>query len=160
MPPATPQPIRRIRIADSFDERGRKKVWHSSGAGADLVSEVDKDGKPVFQELTIGPFVTEWTPERGIRSAYEEETSRKVGRANAAHLVFRQPPMPEALHAAVSCVDAATDDLYLRHFREQILKSLGALESSGVGAVTGALPETPLPPPLTWWDRLRRTLFP
>lgn len=155
----------RIRAVESPpDAQGRRTIWHRGAKGAELVSEVDEEGRVVRHELTLFEDQLRWERDKGFEGAgIVKEGGHPAMPASAA---LETPPgddpaTPLLIRAAGALHGYRGDDRIIAHLRELLLMTLkGRGMFRDLGEVTRkavelhkALPPDPAEAP-------RRTLAP
>lgn len=142
----------RIRAVESPpDAQGKRTIWHRGVKGAELVTEVDSEGRVSRHELTVFDELLVWERDKGFRA----ESVEKDG---------GHPAMPpsavigEATGAAAGAIDRAAkalaayrgDDKIIAHLRELLVKAVkGRAMFEDLGEVTRSARKFAevLPPP-------------
>lgn len=158
------RPLVRVRLSEATQADGTKKVWHSTGDGIDLTTNVDGQGRADFQELAFHHRYLVWTRGLGIRTgADEERVASKAGRAALSAVRHDPTPSAEVLREALVVLPKASADRYLAHLRDVVSEALDSLERRVTDSVTnaGKVEITSLKRPLpelapTWKARIRR----
>ncbi|MBI5544735.1 MAG: hypothetical protein HY901_12665 [Deltaproteobacteria bacterium] len=114
------QSLSRIRVAETKEADGSRRVWHQ-GVDVDLLSHVDCDGKLQRQELTLFEDYFVWGVGQGLRTG---TTARGVGSAAAGaaeNLVLDCAVSRERLAGAEAALKGyGGDDRYILHIRHVI----------------------------------------
>lgn len=136
----------RIRAVESPpDAQGRRTIWHRGAKGAELVSEVDEEGRVVRHELTLFDDHLCWERDKGFEGASATLEAPPGGELTAPLLV----------RAAGALEGYRGDDRIIAHLRELLLMTLkGRGMFRDLGEVTRnavelrkALPPEPAEPP-------------
>jgi hypothetical protein len=105
--------LRRVRVGETSAE-GTKRVWHSTGSGVDLTTEVDEQGRAIFHELTLHRRLVRW---RGgnVTTGKERARLNRLGREVGADLLFDAAPDVELLSDVIAFCEAVSGDRYVEH---------------------------------------------
>ena len=138
--------LSRIRVAETIDADGHRRVWHQ-GDDVDLLSWVDAGGKLLRQELTLLGDHFQWTT-KGLRTGYVADADGSAA-AHSAELVSLDVNISEnRLAAAKEALARYTgDDKYVQHIRLVIESFLRGLQERDEVVITAATGRPKLPPP-------------
>lgn len=149
----------RIRAVESPpDANGRRTIWHRGAKGAELVSEVDEEGRVVRHELTLFDDSLSWDRENGFRGARVVKDGGNAAMPPSATL--ETPPANDLTAPVLERATGALrgyrgEDKIIAHLREVLVRAakgrgmfadLGEVTRSA-GEVRKALPPEPTPPP-------------
>lgn len=142
--PRTPEELRaavesmfRIRAVESPADptTGLRKVWHRGALHAELVSEIDGEGRAVRHELTLFDDVLVWERGRGLLTGSAKVDGGARGAANVAFDLSADPDRVSRSSAALKLYQGA--DRILLHLRSLLLEGeKGATPLEDLGAVT------------------------
>lgn len=138
------------------DASGRRTIWHRGAKGAELVSEVDEEGRVLRQELTLFDEQLTWERDKGFRGA---EVVREGGSAANPAAAVLEPaqgaPTPMLEHAAGALRGYRGEDKLIAHLRELVVAAvkgralfgdLGEVTRKGSEFRQALAPEAPAPP--------------
>jgi hypothetical protein len=75
----------RFRAVESPpDAQGRRTIWHRGAKGAELVSDIDAEGRVVRHELTLFDDRLRWERETGFQAVAGEEEGHVATAASAS----------------------------------------------------------------------------
>ncbi len=151
----------RIRAVESPADKasGLRTVWHRGALHAELVSEIDTEGRAVRHELSLFDDVFVWERGRGFTTGAARAEGSTRGAANVA---FDLTTDPERLARACDALRPyAGVDRILLHLRELLIageqgraptEDLGAVTNPRLAPVTLPEPtEAPLTPRVLPW---------
>lgn len=127
----------RIRAVESPADpsTGLRKVWHRGALHAELVSEIDGEGRAVRHELTLFDDVLVWERGRGLLTGSAKVAGGARGAANVAFDLSADPERVARSCAALKRYQGA--DRILLHLRSLLLEGeKGPTPLEGLGAVT------------------------
>jgi len=134
--------LARIRVAETRDADGLRRVWHQA-ADVDLLSWVDDQGKLLRQELTLFGDHYQWTSNFGLRTG-QVGALEGSSAAHASDLVALDPSVSkdrlQAAHAALA--PYAGDDKYVQHIKHVVAQFLRGLQERDEVVIT-VTKETP-----------------
>lgn len=105
--------FRRVRVGEASAE-GTKRVWHSTGNGIDLTTEVDEQGRAIFHELSFQRRLVRWRA-GVVTTGQERARLNRLGREVGADLLFDVSPDDETLSGAIAFCEAVSEDRYVVH---------------------------------------------
>jgi hypothetical protein len=149
------QSLSRVRVAETCDADGLRRVWHQ-GEDVDLLSWVDKDGKLLRQELTLFGDHFQWTSVHGMRTGRVNDADGSAA-AHSAELISLDTTISEdRLSTAKQALDRYDGDdkyvLHVKHVVGQFLRGLQERDEVVITATTAAPHEPPsVPVPRRSW---------
>lgn len=144
----------RIRAVESPpDAAGRRTIWHRGAKGAELVSEVDGEGRVMRHELTLFDEQLTWEREKGFRFHGVTKEGGSAARPPSALLEDPDEREDRALDRAAHALEPYRgDDRIISHLRELVLMAAKGRDMfSDLGEVTRRASELrgrPRPPPV------------
>ncbi|MDQ3265985.1 MAG: hypothetical protein M3Y59_20425 [Myxococcota bacterium] len=119
-------------------EDGLRSVWHQCAQGADLVSQVDGNGRVVRQELTLLSDFFRWTSQQGLITGRTGERSGR-GQKACGELELDPQILPaRVLRAAQALASYQGDDRYIRNIQRVLNLVVTGLQSYEEVTVTHA----------------------
>jgi len=149
--------FRRVRMGEASAE-GTKSVWHSTGTGVDLTTEVDAQGRAIFHELSFHRRLVRW---RGgvVTTGQERARLNRLGREVGADLLFDASPDGAVLDDAIAFCAAVAQDRYVEHLAGVLRAAKDQSTASASDTVTMNKVVAPAAaPPPSLLDRLKRLL--
>lgn len=151
--------LRRVRMGEE-PAGAEKTVWHSSGGGVDLTTNVDAAGRAVTQELVMRDRMLRWRNGE-VQTGLERTRPSKAGREVSSEIAFDKSPDPETLELVLTLCSAAPGDRYVHHLESVVRSAQANLPQEITDTVTVfavQAPKIPEPPvkPETLVDRLRK----
>lgn len=143
----------RIRAVESPpDASGRRTIWHRGAKGAELVSEVDGEGRVMRHELTLFDEQLTWERDKGFRSHGVTKGGGSAAMPPSALLEDPEARDDRALDRAARALEPYRgDDRIIAHLRELVLMAAKGRDMfSDLGEVTRGASELrarPLPAP-------------
>jgi hypothetical protein len=145
----------RIRAVESPpDAEGRRTIWHRGARGAELVTEVDAEGRVARQELTLFDDLLVWERDKGFRAAAVVKEGGSPAMPASATLEPTGDVAPLLGKVAAALQTYRGEDKLIGHLRELVVKAAkGHAAFKDLGEVTREgtkLPQPPapaLPPP-------------
>jgi hypothetical protein len=137
----------RIRAVESPPDPGTglRKVWHRGALHAELVSEIDGEGRAVRHELTLFDDVLVWERGRGLVTGSAKVEGSARGAAGVAFDLTADPDRVSRARGALERYEGI--DRILLHLRSLLLAGeRGATPLEDLGAVTDSR-LTPVGPP-------------
>ncbi|NTX06481.1 hypothetical protein HUA75_32435 [Myxococcus sp. CA040A] len=116
-------------------ENGLRTVWHMGTDGAELMSQVDSDGRVRRQELTLLEDHYMWASGEGVRTGRVESEGE---RARPAAAVVKADPqlVPHRLVRAAQAMGTYTgQDRYILHMQRVLALAREGLEMAGAGII-------------------------
>lgn len=148
----------RIRAVESPpDAQGRRTIWHRGAKGAELVSEVDEEGRVVRHELTLFDDHLCWERDKGFQGTGVVKEGGSAAMPASATLEAppgSDPTTPLLERAAGALQGYRGDDRIIAHLRELVMmtmkgrgmfRDLGEVTRNAIEA-RKALPPEPVPP--------------
>lgn len=147
----------RIRAVESPpDAQGRRTIWHRGAKGAELVSEVDEEGRVVRHELTLFDDHLRWERDKGFEATVVVKEGGHPAMPASATLEAApggDPTTPLLERAAGALQGYRGDDRIIAHLRELVMltmkgrgmfRDLGEVTRNAIEA-RKALPPEPAP---------------
>lgn len=130
--------LSRIRaIEDPPDTEGLRTVWHQTGEGADLLSEVDAEGRVVRQELTLLEDYFHWKAQEGLKTGAAPKLSADA-MISSAEVVLDPEISPQRLRRATAAMSSYSgEDRYIRHMAHVLQLGIRGLAWFDTIEVTG-----------------------
>ncbi|MFY2563041.1 hypothetical protein ACN469_35935 [Corallococcus terminator] len=129
-------------------ENGLRTVWHMGMDGAELMSQVDLDGRVRRQELTLLEDHYMWASGEGVRTGRVETEG---ARASPAAAVVKADPqlVPHRLVRAAQAMGTYTgQDRYILHMQRVLALAREGLEMAGAGILLSRETQRPSEPTL------------
>lgn len=117
-------------------ENGLRTVWHMGMDGAELMSQVDSDGRVRRQELTLLEDHYMWASGEGVRTGRVESEG---ARASPAAAVVKADPqlVPHRLVRAAQAMGTYSgQDRYILHMQRVLALAREGLEMAGAGIIS------------------------
>lgn|GEM_PF-1106389 len=116
-------------------ENGLRTVWHMGMDGAELMSQVDSDGRVRRQELTLLEDHYMWASGEGVRTGRVESEGARP--SPAAAVVKADPQLvPHRLVRAAQALGTYTgQDRYILHMQRVLALAREGLEMAGAGII-------------------------
>ncbi|WP_342378481.1 hypothetical protein NVS55_03800 [Myxococcus stipitatus] len=129
-------------------ENGLRTVWHMGTDGAELMSQVDAEGRVRRQELTLLEDHYMWASGEGVRTGRVESDGE---RARPAASVVKEDPqlVPHRLVRAAQALGTYTgQDRYILHMQRVLALAREGLEMAGAGVIARDTHRPPSEPTL------------
>ncbi|QSQ11273.1 hypothetical protein [Myxococcus landrumensis] len=129
-------------------ENGLRTVWHMGTDGAELMSQVDSEGRVRRQELTLLEDHYMWASGEGVRTGRVESDGE---RASPAASVVKEDPqlVPHRLVRAAQALGTYTgQDRYILHMQRVLALAREGLEMAGAGVIARDTHRPPSEPTL------------
>lgn len=129
-------------------ENGLRTVWHMGTDGAELMSQVDSEGRVRRQELTLLEDHYMWASGEGVRTGRVESGGERAG--PVASVVKEDPQLvPHRLVRAAQALGMYTgQDRYILHMQRVLALAREGLEMAGAGVVARDMHRPPSEPTL------------
>ncbi|MEW5740404.1 MAG: hypothetical protein AB1938_15855 [Myxococcota bacterium] len=129
----------RIRAVESPpDADGKRTIWHRGAKGAELVTEVDGEGRATRHEFTLFDEHLIWEREKGFRAGRVQKGGGSAAMPASAMIELAPDASTPVLErAARSLADYRGEDKIISHLRELLAKAVrGRAMFEDLGEVT------------------------
>ncbi|NVJ28114.1 hypothetical protein [Myxococcus eversor] len=121
-------------------ENGLRTVWHMGMDGAELMSQVDSDGRVRRQELTLLEDHYMWASGEGVRTGRVDSEGARA-RPAAAEVKADPQLVPHRLVRAAQAMGTYTgQDRYILHMQRVLALAREGLEMAGAGIIARDAP--------------------
>ncbi len=112
----------RIRAVESPpDAGGNRRIWHRGTRGAELVTEVDAQGRVKAQEFTLFEEHVRWERETGVIAVVEAQAAGTPVAPAGPKLTFDAPDATERVSRAARALEGyGGHDRFLLHLRDHL----------------------------------------
>jgi hypothetical protein len=135
----------RVRAVESpADAKGVRRVWHRGTRGAELITDIDPNGKVLFHEFVLFDEVLTWNRERGLGTG-----SARLSEAEERAVVADDSADLGKISRAARLLQSYTgSDRLLSHLRERVLAQSPATREEE--AIPAPAPSAQHQSPVLW----------